>query len=122
MDGWLVEHLPPLNTDYDCRAALMDLLAAMVAGDVTDATCDLLSSASMVILLKKTEAEIEALGATQGEAYMQPHRPLGMGSAILKLVASGVLDIVQPVIGVATGANQFAVNTKEGCDMVQWVL
>ncbi len=37
-----------------------DLIAAqLVAGDVTDNTCDLLSSATLVILLKKTEEEIK---------------------------------------------------------------
>ena len=86
-------------------ATRMGMVATMVAGDVTNATCDLLTSAALVILLKKTEAEMEALIARQGSAYMQPHRSLDMGSAIPKLDASCVLDIVQPTIGVAAGAN-----------------
>jgi hypothetical protein len=103
-------------------AALADLVAALAAGDVADATCSLLSSATLVVLIKKYEAEMEALREKQGAVYMQQRQPLGMRSAIPKLAASCVLESVQPTIGVAAGANQFAVNTKGGCGMVQWVL
>jgi hypothetical protein len=41
--------------------ALTDLVIALDAGIVTDATRDLLSSATLVFLLKKTAAEMEAL-------------------------------------------------------------
>ena len=98
-DEWRADHLLRLGADQDCMAALTDMVAALVAGDATDATCDLLSSATLVILLKKTKAEMEALRAKQGAAYMQPQRPLGMGSTIPKLVASCVLDIAPPAIG-----------------------
>jgi hypothetical protein len=50
-----------LCKDRDCGAAFTDLVAALVAGDVTENTCDLLSSATLVILLKKTEKKMEAL-------------------------------------------------------------
>ncbi len=50
-----------LCKDLDCGTALTDLIAALIARDVTDDTCDLISSAPLVILLKKTEEEMEAL-------------------------------------------------------------
>jgi hypothetical protein len=78
-DGWRAEHLIALPANKDCAAALIDLVGALASGDVTDDTCDLLSSATRIIILKKTEAEIAAMRAALGEAYLQPHRPPGMG-------------------------------------------
>ncbi len=75
-------------------AALTDLIAALAAGDVTDATCDLLSSASLVVLFNKYETEMEALTETQGTSYKQPQWLLGTRSAIPKLAASCVLEII----------------------------
>ncbi len=54
-DGWRAEHLLPLCKNQECGAAFTDLIASLVAGDVTDDTCDLLSSATLVELLKKTD-------------------------------------------------------------------
>jgi len=87
-DGWRAEDLLPLCADQDCMAALTDLIGALVAGNVTDATCDLLSTANPVVLLKKSNVEMESLKENQGAEYRQPQRPLGMGSAIPKLAAS----------------------------------
>ena len=89
-DSWRADYLLSLIADQDCMSALTDL----AAGDVTDATCNLLSSATLVVLLKKNEAEMKALSVKQGLAYTQQQRPLGMGSAIPKLAASCVLEIV----------------------------
>ena len=74
-----------------------------------------------MVLLKKTEAEMADLRERQGDAYIQPHRPLGMGSAIPKLAASCVLGIVQPSVGMAARAHMFRINAKGGCGMVQWI-
>ena len=60
-DGWRAEHLLALYKDPDCAVALSDIIGDLTTGDVTDATCDLLSSATLVVLLKKTEEEMEAL-------------------------------------------------------------
>jgi hypothetical protein len=57
-DGWRAEHLLALCKDADCGAAFTDVIAALAAGDTTDDTCDLLSFATLVVLLKKTEEEI----------------------------------------------------------------
>jgi len=121
-DGWRAEHLLPLCKDQDCGAAFTDLIAALVAGDVTDATCDLLSSATLVVLLKKSDEEMAALKLKQGPDYKQPQRPLGMGSTIPKVAANCLLEKVQPAVGASAGPHQFAINAKGGCDMIQWVL
>ena len=105
--------------DADCGAAFTDVIAALVAGDVTDDTCDLLSSATLVVLLKKTEEAMEALELRQGQLYKKPQRPLGMGSTIPKIAANCILAQVQPDVGVLSGAHQCAVHAKGGCEMIQ---
>ena len=80
------------------------------------------SSATLVILLKKSEEEMAAMRTSLGEAYLQPYRPLGMGGTLTKLAAVCVLGVVAAAVGVATGPHQFTVNAKGGCDLIQWVL
>ncbi len=80
--------------------AFADIIASLAAGDVTDATCELMSSATLVILLEKTEEEMEALRLKQGPHYRQPQRPLGMGSTIPKFATNCVLEKIQPSVGV----------------------
>ncbi len=84
-DGWREEHVIALCKDVDCGAAFTDVIVALDAGDVTDDTCDLLSFATFVVLLKKTDEEMEALKLRQGQLYRQPRRPLGIGSTIRRL-------------------------------------
>ena len=59
--------------------------------DVTDATCDLLSSATLVVLPKKTKKKMEALKQKQGPNYRQPQRRLGVGYTIPKIVANCII-------------------------------
>jgi hypothetical protein len=120
-DGWRAEHLLALSANLGFAEALTDLIGALAAGDVTDATCDLHSSATLVVLLIKLEAEMAALREAQGDAYLQPHRPLGMGVAITMLAASGVLGVVKAAVGIAAGPHQFDINVKGG-DIVQRIL
>ncbi len=68
-DGWRAEHLQTLCKDSDCAAAFTDMIGALAEGDITDDTCDLISSATPVILLKKTDEEMEALGQKHGSNY-----------------------------------------------------
>jgi hypothetical protein len=75
-----------------------------------------------VVILKKTDEEMEALKLMQRQLYRQPQRPLGMGSTIPKVAASCILAKVQPAAGVSAGAHQFAINAKGGCDMIQWIM
>ena len=65
-DGRRAEHLLALRKDVDCGAAFTDVIAALTDGDVTDDTCDLLYSATLVVLLKKTEEEMAALKLRHG--------------------------------------------------------
>jgi hypothetical protein len=121
-DGWRAEQLLPICKDQERGDAFTDLIATLVAGDVTDDTCDLMSSATLVVLLKKTDEEMEALKLKQGPLYKQPQRPLGMGSTIPKIAGNCLLEKVQPAVGISAGAHKFASNAKGGCDMVQWIL
>jgi hypothetical protein len=95
---------------------------ALAAGDVTNDTCDLLPFATMVVLLKKTEEDTEALRLKQGQQHQQPQRPMGMGSNIPKIAANCIMDKVQSAVGVSAGAHKFDVDAKGGCDMVHWIL
>jgi len=113
-DGWRAEHLLALCKDADCGAAFTDVIAALTARDVTDDICDLLSFATLVVLLKKTEEEMEALKLRQGQLQRQPQRPLGIGNAIPKIAANCILAKVLPSAGVSAWAHQFAVNAKGG--------
>ncbi len=90
-DGWRAEHLMALCKDQDRGAAFTDFISTLASGDGTDNTCDLLSSATLVVLLKKSEEEMEALKLRQGPLYKQPQRPLGMGSTIPKIAANCVM-------------------------------
>jgi len=60
-DGWRNEHLIELARDSVCGSALAGVLTAVVAGDVPQKTADILSSATLIVLLKKDAATIEAL-------------------------------------------------------------
>ena len=52
-DGWRVEHLVLLVADQSCGEALATFMTTVIIGDVSKKIADLLSSATMVILLKK---------------------------------------------------------------------
>ena len=107
-----------LTVDRDCAVAIADLVRALVFGDVIDATYGLLSSAALVIIFKKIEEEMADLRAAKGDAYLQPHRPMGMGGTITKLAAIYDRSLVEVAVWAAAGPRQFAINTKGGCDMV----
>ena len=68
-DGWRAEPFLPLCKDKECGASFTDLIAALVAGNVIDDTCDLSSSTILVVLLKKIDEEMEALKLKQGSLY-----------------------------------------------------
>ena len=66
----MAEHLLALAEEQDYAAAITDFVGALAAGNVAYSTCDLLSSATLVILLKKTEEEMADMRASLGEAYL----------------------------------------------------
>jgi hypothetical protein len=117
-DGWRNEHLSELARDQACGTALARVLTAVVTGDVPQKTADILFSATLVILLKKDAAAMEELKRKQGEAYQQPQRPTGMGTALVKTTCNCVLLMVKDAMGPAVGPTQFAVETKGGCALL----
>ncbi len=56
-------------------AALTDLVGALVADDITDAIYGLLSSATLVVLLKKSNGEMEAEVKSKGQSTGNPNDP-----------------------------------------------
>jgi hypothetical protein len=54
-DGWRAEHFLALCKDPDCVVAFTAIITALAGGDVTDNTCDLPASATLVLILKKIE-------------------------------------------------------------------
>ena len=95
--------------------AFTDLIDANDARDVANDTCDLLSSATPMVLLKTIEEEMEALRQKQGLEFKQPHRPLGKESTIPKIAANYVMKKGQPTIGVFAGLRTSSVSVrKEG--------
>ena len=78
-----------------------------------------ISSATLVVLLKKDAETMAAMKQAQGPTYLQPQRPLGMGSTFLKLTSNCALHLIRGAMGPAVGPAQFSVETKGGCDLVQ---
>jgi hypothetical protein len=111
-----------LAKDPSCGAALARVLTAIVTRDVPQKTADILSSATLIVLLKKDAAAMEAPKQQQGAAYRQPQRPIGMGTALVKAACNCALLLVKDAMGPAVGHTQFAVETKGGCALLQWAL
>ncbi len=97
-DGWRNEHLVELARDPACGIALARVLTAIVAGDAPKKTADILSSATLIVLLKKDAAAMEALKQQLGEAYRQPQRPIGMGTALVKAACNFALTMVKEAL------------------------
>ena len=93
-----------------------------MTGDVPQKTADILSSATLIVLLKKDAATMEALKKQQGEAYRQPQRPIGMDTALVKAACNCALTMVKEALGPSVGPTLFAVETKGGCALLQWAL
>jgi len=98
-----------------CGSALARVLTAVVAGDVPQKTSDILSSATLIVLLKKDAAAMEAMKLTQAATYLQPQRPMGMGTVIVKAACNCALLMVKEAMGPVVGPSQFVVETKGGC-------
>jgi hypothetical protein len=90
--------------------------------DVLSKTADILSSATLVILLKKDATAMEQLKRRLGPTYVHLQRPIGMGMAIVKVACNCALLLVKGAMGPAVGPTQFAVETKSGCALLQWAI
>jgi len=66
---------------------------------------------------------MEELKRQQGHDYRQPQRPIGMGTAVVKVACNEcALLLVKEAMGLAVGPSQFAVETKGGCALLQSAL
>jgi hypothetical protein len=90
-DGWRLENFIPLVADPYCGEALATFMTVIVKGDVSKKIANPLSSATLAILLKKDAETIEEMKRVLGDAYVQPQRPLGMGSSLVKLASNSTL-------------------------------
>jgi hypothetical protein len=118
-DKWRTEHLSQLAPNDACGEALAALATSLIQGDVSDKISHLLSSATLVVLLKKDAETMVAMKQTQGHAYLHPQRPLGMGSNFVKLASNCALHLIRCAMGSAVGPAQFSVENKGGCDLIQ---
>jgi hypothetical protein len=118
-----VEHLVYLATDQGCGEALVALMTTIVKGDVSKKVADLLSSTTLVIHLKKDVETMAAMKKALDAAYVQPQHPyLGVGSTLVNIASSFALIMVRGSLGAAVGPSQFSIETKDGCDQIQWAL
>ena len=93
-------------------------MTVIIKGDVSNKIADLLSSESLVFLLKKDAATMAEMKLAHGEMYLQPQRPLGMGSTLVKTACNCALILLRGSLGGDVGSSQFYVETKGGCDLV----
>jgi hypothetical protein len=105
-----------------CGEGLADHATSLVKGEVSDKVEDLLSIATLVVLLKKDAETIATMKRVQGTAYVQPQRPLRMGSTFIKVASNCALLLIRGSLDPAVGPAQFSVETKGGCDLIQWAL
>ena len=118
-----MDHLVPLVADQACGDALTKLITTIARGDVSERITDLLSSATLRILLKKEAETMAAMKEALGADYVQPQRPLGMGSILVKIESNCALILPRGSLGVVVGPFQFSVEAKGGrCDLIQWAL
>jgi hypothetical protein len=90
----------------------MAFVTTVVQGDVSNKITDLLSSATMVILLKKDAETMVVMKETLGSTYVQPQRPLGMGSTMIKIASNCALLMLRGSFGAAVGPSQLSVEAK----------
>ena len=91
--------------DPACGEALGSLMTTLVEGDVSDNIADRLSSMTLVILLKKDAETMAQLKRLQGDAYMQPQTPLGMGFTLVKVALICTLLLIKGSLGPAVVPN-----------------
>ena len=117
-DGWRVEYMVPLVANQSCGEALATLTTTRIRVDVSNKIADLLSSATLVILLKKDDDTKSAMKEAFGVGYLQPHRPLGTGSNLVKIASNYALLLLRGSLGAASGPSHFTVETKGVCDLI----
>ena len=81
-DGCKNEHLSELAKDDFCGAALASITNVVYSGDVLSKTAYILSSATLIVLLKKDARAMEEMKVRLGPTYVQPQHPIGITSNI----------------------------------------
>ncbi len=95
-DGWRNEYFFELVKDPACGSALASLMTAVVPakGDVPAKAIDIVSYATLIVMLKKDQAAMDELKKQQGLDYRQPQRPIGTGTAVVKVACNCALLLV----------------------------
>jgi hypothetical protein len=62
-----------------------------------------------VILLKKDAETMAEMKRRQGAAYLEPQRPLGMGSILIKVASKSAILLLKGNLGPTLGPTQFLV-------------
>jgi hypothetical protein len=75
-----------LAKDDACSNALAALVTVVYMADVPTKMAVILSSATLVVLLKMDAADMEGMKRRLGPAYVQTRRPIAMGMAIVNKV------------------------------------
>ena len=72
-----------------------------------------MSSATLVVLLKKDAEPMAEINIVMGDAYLQPQRPLVMGFTLVKLASNCALFLLKGNLGPSVGPTHFSVETKQ---------
>ena len=113
-----MEHLAPLVVDQAYGKALAAFMTTVIRKNVSKKIADLLTSATLVILLKKDVDAMAAMKEAMVVNYLQPQGPLGMGLTLVKIASNSALILLCGSLGGAVGPSQFSVETKGGRDLI----
>jgi hypothetical protein len=108
--------------DHAYGEDLASLMNIVIRGDVSNKIADLLSSATLVIPLKKDADTMATMKEALELNYLHSQRPLGTGSTLIKIASNCALLLLHDSLGVVVGPSQFSVETKGGCNLIQWAL
>ena len=101
-----------LVADQACGEALASFMTTVIKEDVSKKIANLLSSTTLVILLKKDAETMTAMNEALGTNYFQPQRPLGMCSSLVKIASNCALLLLRSgSLGEAAGPSLFCVET-----------
>ena len=102
-----------------CRAGSSSQIAS---GKVPPAVYAYFSTSKLVALLKKDSATIQRARQEEGADFKLPVRPLGISCALVKAASQAALLEIKDQLAPTVGPSQFAVDTKAGCDQIQWAI
>ena len=88
---------------YCTLSTVVLVLYLAYSAEIPGKTAAILSSAALIILLKKNAAAMEEMKARLGPTYVQPQRPIGMGTAIVKMACNCALLLVKEAMDPAVG-------------------